>query len=327
MAKDVLPAGAFAHVANGAGDQITFHANFKAIADVKVKPAYLSGNSKPDLSIELLGSDLKLPFFTCPMGTHGILHASAEEGTAKGTGAAGALMIMSSAANRTVEQVAQADPGAKWLQIYITPDQAVNRKLLTDAKNAGFTAVVVTLDAPAAGLADEVIRLGYKFPDLPKPYLQQGIKSGLDWADVEMVQRISGLPVLLKGVMTPELAQESVRRGLAGMIVSNHGGRQLDGLPGTFEVLPNIVQAVDKKAVVLVDGGIRRGADAFRALALGVDAVGLGRPILFALAVGGWQGVQSAYERLGQELAFAMNVAGVDKIADIDRRFIYDSLK
>ena len=210
------------------------------------------------------------------------------------------------------------------MQLYITPDDAVNKKVIADAKAAGYTAVVISIDAPAAGKSDEVIRQGYKFPKLPKPYLQHGIKSGLDWDDVKMVMRESGLPVLIKGVTPPELADEAMRRGLAGVIVSNHGGRQIDGLPGSFDVLPSVVKAVKGRGVVLVDSGFRRGADVFKALACGADAVGIGRPVLFGPAVGGWEGVQSTYARLAEELAFTMNVAGVSTIAEITDKFLIE---
>lgn len=322
MAKAVMNPGAFAHVAHGAGNEWTFHENFRAMERVQIKPSYLSGNTKPDLTTKLLGSSLQVPLYTCPMGSHGIVHASAEEGTSQGTGEAGALMMLSTAANRTVEEVAKVNAGPKWLQLYITPDQATNLAVIRNAKDAGYTAIVISIDAPAAGVADEVIRLGYTFPKLPKPYLTRGIKSGLGWADVEMVMRESGLPVLLKGVLTAELANEAMAKGLAGVVVSNHGGRQIDGLPGALDALPGVVKAINGRGLVLVDGGFRRGSDVFRALACGADAVGLGRPILFGLAVGGWKGVHSAYARLAQELAFTMNVAGVSRIADISSRFL-----
>ena len=322
MAKAVMSAGAFVHVAHGAGNEWTFHENFRSIERVQIKPAYLSQNTKPELGIKLLGSSLQLPLYTCPMGSHGIVHASAEEGTSRGTGESGALMMLSTAANRTVEAVASVNNGPKWLQLYITPDQAMNQTVIRQAKVAGYTAIVISVDAPAAGVADDVIRLGFKFPPLPKPYLARGIKSGLGWSDIEMVMRESNLPVLLKGVLTPELADEAMKRGLAGVVVSNHGGRQIDGLPGSMDALPAVVKAVKGRGVVLVDGGFRRGADVFRALASGADAVGIGRPVLFGLAVGGWKGVHSAYARLAQELAFTMNVAGASRISDITSKFV-----
>lgn len=322
MAKAVMSPGVFAHVAHGAGNEWTHHENFRAIERVQIRPAYLSKNAKPDLRTTLLGSELQIPLFTCPMGSHGIVHASAEEGTSRGTGEAGALMMLSTATNRTVEAVAAVNAGPKWLQLYITPDPATNQTVIRNAKAAGYTAIVISIDAPAAGVSDEVIRQGYKFPKLPKPYLSHGIKSGLGWDDVEMVMRESGLPVLIKGVLTPELADEAMRKGLAGVIVSNHGGRQIDGLPASFDALPAVVKAVNRRGLVLVDGGFRRGSDVFRALACGADAVGIGRPVLFGLAVGGWKGVHSAYTRLAQELAFTMNVAGVSRIADISEKFV-----
>lgn len=325
MAAKVLPAGVMAHVRGGSGNEWTLQENLRAYERVRIKPNYLSDSAKPDLRIRLLKDELALPIFTCPMGSHGIIHATAEEGTARGTSEAGALMLMSSAANRTVEQVAAASHGPRWLQIYITPDQAVNRQLLENARAAGFTAVVVTIDAPAAGRGDESIRLAYRMPaTLPKPYLKAGIKNDLGWRDVEMVQRVSGLPVLIKGVLTPELAREGMERGMAGVIVSNHGGRQIDGLPASLDALPAIAKAVDKRGIVMLDGGIRRGSDVFKALASGAHAVGIGRPILYGLALGGWQGVNSVYARLRQELAFTMNVAGVSRIDEISSRYLWD---
>lgn len=201
------------------------------------------------------------------------------------------------------------------------------RELLKRAKAAGYSAIVFTIDAFAPGASDETVRLGFSFPQ-SLPLVNSGgthFKSSLGWDDVEFIQETTDLPLILKGVVTPELAEKAIKYGVAGIQVSNHGGRGLDGVPAAIDLLPDVVAAVNKRVPVIFDSGIRRGTDVFKALALGADAVALGRPVLYGLALGGSDGVKSVYDRIAAELSRAMMIAGVASIKDIDRRFIYNN--
>jgi isopentenyl diphosphate isomerase/L-lactate dehydrogenase-like FMN-dependent dehydrogenase len=258
------------------------------------------------------------------MGPHGLAHVSAEEGTAKGTSEAGTLMTVSTAANKTIEAIAAAAKGPKWFQLYLHDDRGPSRELLQRAKAAGYSAVVFTIDAFAPGSSDETTRLGFSFPpDLPlvnsnTPFFKQS----LSWDDVTFIQQATDLPVILKGVLTGDIARKALERGIAGIQVSNHGGRQLDGVPAALDALPEVVAAARGRVPIIMDSGIRRGTDVFKALALGADAVALGRPVLYGLALGGWMGVKSVYDRIKDELTRTMMIAGTGSIGEIQRDFL-----
>ncbi len=325
-ASEVMSAGAFAFIASGADNQITLRANRTELDRVRLLPTYLVNKPAPDLSTTLLGEKLSMPIITAPMGAHGLAHESAEIGSARGTGEAGTLYTMSTAANERLEDVAEATNGPKWFQIYLHDDRALSRDLLKRVKNAGFTGIVFTIDAFAPGASDDTVRMGFSFPpSLPlvnsnTPYF----KSRLGWDDLKFLQDTIDLPIVMKGVITPELANTAVERGVAGVQVSNHGGRGLDGVPAAINLLPGVVEAVNGRVPVIMDSGIRRGTDVFKALAYGADAVALGRPVLYGLALGGSAGVKSVYERIGQELERAMLIAGASNVDEITIDFIYD---
>jgi isopentenyl diphosphate isomerase/L-lactate dehydrogenase-like FMN-dependent dehydrogenase len=258
------------------------------------------------------------------MGAHGLAHVSAELGTAKGTGEAGTLMTASTAANKTIEAIAAATTGPKWFQLYLHDDRGISRELLQRAKAVGYSAVVFTIDAFAPGSSDETTRLGFSFPpSLPLVNSKTAFfKKSLSWDDVDFIQNTTDLPLLLKGVLTPEMAKMAIERGVKGIQVSNHGGRQLDGVPAALDALPGVVAAVDGRVPVLMDSGIRRGTDVFKALALGANAVALGRPVLYGLALGGAMGVKSVYDRIRDELIRTMTIAGVASIPEIQKSFL-----
>lgn len=205
-------------------------------------------------------------------------------------------------------------------------DRELSRDLLRRAKAAGYSAIVFTIDAFAPGASDETIRQAFSFPpSLPLVNSKTGVfKSSLGWDDVDFIQQATDLPVILKGVVTPQIAEEAIKRGVAALQVSNHGGRGLDGVPAAISLLPGVVKAAKGRVPVLMDSGIRRGTDVFKALALGADAVALGRPVLYGLSLGGAEGVQSVYDRIKAELARAMMIAGVASIKEIDEKFLYD---
>lgn len=328
-AEKIIPKGGFGYISSAAGDEWTKHENEAAYKRITIKPHYLSGLASADTTTTVLGQKLSMPIITTVMGGHGLAHTSAEAGTAKGTGAAGALFIAPSQSNVTLEDTAQASPGPKLFQIYIPADREVARKVLLRAKTAGYLAVVVTIDAFVPSNRETDLRNHFRsplpnanFPGQASGYGQSPQKSDLGWDDIAFVQDVTGLPVLIKGVLSPELADQAVEHGVAGIQVSNHGGRQLDDTPATISVLPQIATAVRGRIPIIVDGGIRRGQDVFKALALGANAVAIGRPILYGLALGGWMGVQQVLEHLNQELVMAMRLAGTKTIADISRDYL-----
>jgi isopentenyl diphosphate isomerase/L-lactate dehydrogenase-like FMN-dependent dehydrogenase len=324
-AREVIPPGAFAYIASGADNQWTLRENRRAFQDIRLHPHYLVGKAAPDLTTTLLGQKLSMPVITAPMGAHGLAHASAELGTARGTGEAGTLITASTAANKTIEEIAEATSGPRWFQLYLHDDRSLSRELLHRAKAAGYSAVVFTIDAFAPGASDETVRLSFSFPpDLP--LVNSGtpfFKKSLSWDDVAFIQDTSDLPLILKGVVSPDTAEMGIERGVAGIQVSNHGGRGLDGIPAAITLLPPIVSAVNGRVPVIMDSGIRRGTDVFKALALGADAVALGRPVLYGLALGGSAGVKSVYDRLRDELTRAMLIAGAQKVNEINKEFLF----
>src|SRR5262245_46112293 len=246
---------------------------------------------------------------------------------------AGTLYVLSEVATRKMEDIAQATPGPKWFQIYMNKDPEINRWLVQRAKAAGFSALVLTADALGAGLSDDFIRLGRPFPSELRVVgnhdpAQGGrgdvwdMKLDLSYRDIEFLRQASDLPVVVKGLLRVEDIQESVARGAAAIWVSNHGGRQLDGVPATISVLRPAVDAVQGRVPIILDSGIRRGIDVFKALALGASAVAIGRPVLWGMTVGGAPGINSVYAHLAGELRSAMVLSGVAKVAEIDRKYV-----
>ena len=323
-AKKVMDPGAFAFIASGSDAQWTLRENRAGFDRLALNPQYLVGKPAPDLRTTLLGQQLSMPIITTPMGAHGLAHQSAELGTARGTGEAGTLMTVSTTANRTIEDIAAATKGPKWFQLYLTEDRANSRDLLRRAEAAGYTAVVFSIDAFAPGGSDNTIRQGFAFPpSLPLVNVgSSAFKSSLSWDDVAFIQQNTKLPLVLKGVLSPAMAKMALEHGVAAIQVSNHGGRQLDGVPAAIDALPGVVNVVQGKVPVIMDSGIRRGTDVFKALALGANAVAIGRPVLYGLCLGGWMGVQSVYERLQAELKRDMMIAGIGSVQEFQSGFV-----
>jgi L-lactate oxidase len=328
-AQKVIPPGGFGYISSAAGDEWTKRENEAAFKRITIKPHYLSGYREADRSTALLGTKISMPIILSPMGAHGMAHATAEVGSAKGTGAAGTLYIAATPSNFSLEEIAKASSGPKWFQLYMPDDRGAATELLQRAKAAGYLAIVFTIDTNVSSNRETDRRNHFRSP-LPaanfvgrsSAYGAGGFKSDLDWNDVEFIHRITGLPVILKGVMSPELAGMAVEHGCAGVQVSNHGGRQLDDVPATITVLPKIVESVRGRGMVLIDGGIRRGQDVFKALALGANAVAVGRPVMYGLALGGWQGVQMVFQHLDGELEMTMRLAGARTIAEISKSYL-----
>ena len=328
-AQRVMDPGAFAFISSGSDSQWTLRENRASFARVSIKPQYLVGKPAPDLRTTLLGQQLSMPIITTPMGAHGLAHQSAELGTARGTAAAGSLMTVSTMANHTIEEIAAASTGPKWFQLYMPKSRDEALTLLRRAETAGYTAIVFAIDAFAPGSSDATIRMQFSMPSSLKLVNagQSGYKTSLGWDDVKFIQQNTKLPLVLKGVLTPEMAKLALEHGVSAIQVSNHGGRQLDGVSAAFDALPAVVDVVRGKVPVIMDSGIRRGTDVFKALAMGANAVAIGRPVLYGLALGGGLGVKSVYERLQAELTRDMMIAGIASIKEFSRDFVMPAAK
>ncbi len=329
QAKAILPQGGFGYIAGGAGDEWTMRENRTAFERRQIMPRVLTGHDQIDMRTSILGIPLASPVIVCPMGGQGLAHASAEAGMALGAAEAGSLMTLSTVSTLSMEQVAAASSGPKWFQLYLMQDAGVNRTLIQRAKAVGYKAIVLTVDTTATGNREADAINHFRFP-LPFGNLSSGsggdihalnsaFASKIGPRDIEFVVRESGLPVVVKGVSHPADALAAIRAGASAIQISNHGGRQLDGSPATFSVLPEVAKAVNGRVPIILDSGIRRGQDVFRALASGADVVGLGRPAYYGLALGGWKGVQAALNLLNQELKMVMQLAGTATVNDIKR--------
>jgi lactate oxidase len=327
LAQKVIPAGGFGYISSGAGDEWTKRENEAAFKRITIIPHYLSGYGDADLSTTLLGAKISMPVITSVMGGHGMAHATAEGGTAKGTDASGTLFTAPSQSNLSMEDIAKASPGPKWFQIYLPSDRGKATELLQRAKAAGYRAIVLTIDAFISSNRETDRRNKFRF-EVPRgnffekngEYKAVPQKANLGWDDVAFAQQVSGLPVILKGVLSPELALMAVDRGCGAIQVSNHGGRQLDDMPASITMLPRIADAVAGRIPIVMDGGVRRGQDVFKALALGANAVAIGRPVMYGLALGGWMGVQAVLDRLKEEFEMTMRLAGARSLGEISKR-------
>ena len=329
-------------VAGGAGSELTLRANREAFQKITIMPRVLTGIKQADTSIDLLGQRLSMPIYVTPMANHGVVHSLAEVGSAQGAKKAGALFVAPTGATKTMEEVATAiKDSPRWFQLYFNKDPEVNRGLLKRAERASYSAIVLTVDLPVLGIRDRNVRNNFTLPkELNRPNvpseryiaatrslqtLTAGIKHDLSWDDYEWTRKHTILPVLIKGILSPDDAEEAARRKVPAIIVSNHGGRQLDTGFGAIEALGPIVERVKGKTRVLFDSGIRRGTDVFKALALGAEAVGVGRPVLWGLALYGADGVAAVLEHLKTELVNVMRLAGTARLTDITSDYIRDS--
>lgn len=327
-AKKKLSECVYVFIAHGAGEQWTLRENVRAFGDYAFAPHRMGGvvREKIDTSITLLGEKLPHPVFVSPMGSHGLVHPEAEIATAEGTAKSGGLLCVSSASTATVEDVGKATSGPKWFQMYLNVDQGISRELLQRVKPAGFKAIILTVDAIGQGSSDEYVRLGRCRPWLPYGNFTTGsanaFKTDLSLADIEFTARTSGLPVVVKGITRPEDAVAAVKAGAGAVQVSNHGGRALDGTPAAISVLSRVADAMQGSAPIIMDGGIRRGMDITKALALGANAVAVGRPVWWALTVGGAGGVAGLMDYFNRELVNTMLHLGVDRTASLGRGHI-----
>jgi len=332
-AQKVLPVYSYAYVAGGAGDEWTLRENEAAMNRWVIEPDFLSGHPTPDLTTTLFGSTVSLPVITAPMASHDLFNTAAEAATVKGTDQAGSIYVSSAASSLDLETIAAASKGPKWFQIYFPSDRGYARELLQRAKAAGYKLIVITVDVAVTSNRERVTRiLGQPTPNMHRgnipttpgidPQRAAVYKHDLNWDDVAFCGTETGLPVVVKSIISVRNVVQAIERGCAGVWISNHGGRQLDNSPAPMAALPRIADAVNGRVPIIVDGGFRRGQDVFRALALGASAVALGRPIIYGLSLGGASGVQSVLQHLKTELAMVMQLAGVPSIKDITRECV-----
>jgi lactate oxidase len=334
-AQKVLPSGGFGYISGGSGANWTRRENTEAFSRVQIEPQTLSGTAKVDLTTEILGSKLSLPVFIPPMGSHGRAHVEKEAATSKGAAAAGTLMTTSTVSNLSLEEIASHNPGPKWFQLYVPSDRGYTRELLQRAKAAGYTAIAPTVDNLWSYPREENIRSGFVTPatlgmgNTPRDVdFKTGLKMirarkrDLNWDDLAWIKQEAGLPVMPKGVMSPKVALQAIKVGLDAVWVSNHGGRAFDGVQATITMLPRIAQAVDGRVPIVFDSGVRRADHVFKALALGATVVGMGRPVMYGLALGGAQGVQSVLEHVRDNLTIIMRLAGTKNVKEITRDYL-----
>jgi 4-hydroxymandelate oxidase len=338
-AAAVLPRMAYDYYRSGADDEHTLRENRRAFRRWEIWYRVLVDVAERSLGTTLLGAGLAAPILVAPTAYHRMAHPDGELATARGAAAAGSLYVVSTLATTPLEDVAGASLGPKWFQLYVHKDRGLTRSLVERAQAAGYRAIVLTVDAPLLGrrLRDErnsftlppgltMANLVPTGPPLAGALAEQSLLSkhfasrhdaSVTWKDVGWLRDATSMPILLKGIVRADDAARAAEEGLDGVIVSNHGARQLDGAPASIDALPGVVAAVAGRCPVLVDGGIRRGTDVLKALALGAAAVLVGRPVLWGLAVGGEHGVARVLEILQHELSLAMALAGCARIADI----------
>jgi 4-hydroxymandelate oxidase len=333
LARARLPHAVYEYVASGAGDEWTVRWNREAYDAIRLRPRVLRDVTRVDTRVRLLGAELPFPILLAPAAYHGLLHPEAERETARGAGRAGATLVVSTGTNTEIEAIAAEAAAPLWFQLYVQADRGFTGELVRRAEAAGCAALCLTVDTPVLGSRDRQRRAGFGLPPgLRTPYYED-INSGLraasamekeaiTWRDVEWLLSVATVPVLLKGVLSPEDAELAVEAGAAGIVVSNHGGRNLDTLPATIEALPEVTEVVAGRVPLLVDGGIRRGTDVLKALALGASAVLVGRPYLYGLAVAGAAGVARVVEILRTELEHAMALTGHASVEALDASVI-----
>jgi 4-hydroxymandelate oxidase len=335
---------AYEYVSGAAGDEHTLSWNQDASAEIHLRNRVLVDVSKIDTTLKLFGRDLAHPILLAPTAYHKLVHREGEVATARGAGAMNAPMIISSLATTTIEDIARAATAPLWFQLYVQPDRGFTRALVERAEAAGCQALCLTVDTPVLGARDRETRLAFKLPAGMTRANLEGMNAAvaaathrppegqiysavleprLTWKDVDWLRGFANIPVLLKGILDPDDARRAVDAGVSGMIVSNHGARNLDTLPATITALPRVAGAVGGRIPILVDGGIRRGTDVLKAIALGASAVAIGRPYLYGLAVGGSAGVSRVIEILRTELEMAMALTGRTTLRAIDGSVIW----
>ena len=328
-AAEKVDPGIWCYFEGGAGDEVTLRANVAAYARWRLRPRVLLDVSEVSTATTLLGTPVSMPLGVAPFAMQRLIDADGEVATARGAAAVGALMCVSTLTSSTHAEIATAGKGPRWFQLYVLRDRQRTLDHITEAKEAGYSAVVLTVDLPYVGRRERDLRLGFQNPpaELPLPYADLfETTPALSWRDLEWIRSETSLPLALKGILTREDATLAVEHGADAVWVSNHGGRQLDGVAAGLDALPEVVEAVAGRAEVYVDGGIRRGTDVLKALALGARAAFAGRAFAGALAVGGTDGVSSALSLLNDEIGLGLALLGCTSPDEVARSHVEPTL-
>lgn len=330
---------------SGAGEQFSLKLNTEAFKKYRIRPRFLRNVSKRDLSTTILGEKISMPLGIAPAAMQRMAHPEGECANVRAAQGAGTIYILSTISTSSIEEVAEAAPNAiKWFQLYIYKDRNVTINLVGRAERAGFKAIVLTVDAPLFGDRRADIRNKFSLPHHLRlgnfqgklstkinnaesgsglsEYVMNLFDASLTWDDIKWLKSITKLPIILKGILTPEDAKLAIENGISAIIVSNHGARQVDSIPATIEALPEIVKAVNGKLEIYMDGGIRQGIDVFKALALGAKMVFTARPLLWGLSYGGERGARAVLEVFRKEIDVAFALTGCATVNDVTKDMI-----
>ncbi|MEM1178327.1 MAG: alpha-hydroxy acid oxidase [Acidobacteriota bacterium] len=339
-AREQLSEMAYDYYASGAHDELTLRANRAAFNRYQLQYRVLRDVSTRDVTCSLLGSASAAPIFVAPMAFHRLAHDDGELATARAAGRRGLIFTLSTMATRSIEEVTEVATGPIWFQLYVYRDRGLTRELVERAAQAGCRALVLTVDAQVFGVRERDVRNRFRLPEgmevknllgtknstLPKTagsglgaYVESLFDPALSWRDVEWLASLSDLPVVIKGIVHPDDAVLAARHGAQAVVVSNHGGRQLDTAPATLDVLSEIADAAGDQVEIFMDGGVRRGTDVVKALALGAKAVSVGRPVLWGLAAGGEDGAGHVLDLLRAELDKALALCGATDLKGLKR--------
>ena len=336
-ARAVLPRGIYDYIAGGSEDEAALRGNREAFARYRFRFKILASTDKTELGNELFGQRFRMPVHLAPTAIQRMAHPDGELGAYRAASGAGIAYALSTLSSAAIEEVAAAATGPRWFQLYMHADRAVSASFVERAVDAGYSAILLTVDLPRTGRRERDIRNAFSLPEGlryanldarrqgdtaegPDPFAQNvnaQTNPGLGWADLEWLVAKTSLPVIIKGVVRGDDARHAVEVGARGLIVSNHGGRQLDYAIASLDALPEVVQAVGRDVPVLMDGGIRRGTDVLKALCLGAQGVLIGRPFLYALAVGGAAAVTQMLAMLRQEIELSMSLLGVRRLSEL----------
>lgn len=346
LARATLPAATFEYFAGGACDEVTLGANRRAFDDIALRYRVLVDVQRRELGTTLLNTPVAAPIVVAPMAFQRLAHPEGELGTARAAAALGLVMTASTFSTSSLEEIAGSARGPRWFQLYVHQDRGITGELVQRATAAGYQALVLTVDVPEIGRRERDERNTFRLSadlrvanfvprmseaiqgDAPGSGSQlarfiEGMRDpSFGWKDLEWLRSLSPLPLVLKGLVRADDARRAVDHGAAGVVVSNHGGRQLDTAIAGIRALPEVVDAVGDRTLVMVDGGIRRGTDVLKALALGARAVMVGRPVLWGLAAGGEAGARRVLELLRNELDLAMALCGTPRLSDLSRELL-----
>lgn len=345
LARQALPKMYYDFFAGAAEDEHTLRENVKAFSRIIIRPRILIDVSQIDMSISILGHRISAPIMIGPTAFHKLAHPGGEVATARAAATCKTIMVLSFSSTSSFEEVASSCNAVRFFQLYVFKNREVSAWLVKRAERSGYKAIVVTVDTPRVGRREKDIKNKMIAPQVknleglmstevvpdkgsgPEAFANSTFDSSLSWKDIDWLRSLTKLPILVKGILTHEDAKKAVEVGVDGVIVSNHGARQLDYAPATISILEEVVHAVGDKVPVLLDGGIRRGTDVFKALALGAQAVLVGRPVIFGLAAKGENGVKRVLEMLKDELELTMALSGCTRVESITRNHVRTGLE